>query len=603
MSLPPLLPQSNLMQTITPLGVAASPASTVKEGTQPEKNAKAPIESLQTLIRQLKITAPTTLTAKVEASGTVPQDLLSKLPANPKLTSLLTRPQGADPQATTPSTLWSTLRVARTLNILITHPNLAQHKGAQPNNPLTNPGSTLSVIVSPDGTMKIMPNQAQPASTAYNINSASANASASRSPTRVAPNSALNINITSSNASNNAYNNAAGATLSNTTTMHTSNTQTPMRNILSALSQLTHTLQSQQTLVATEPVSHLLNKLHTLNDSLKSLSPAIGQQLVPSKLLSTLMQPAHTNPLHIALSQLQAPNTSSNAQSAHINATNVNSAVIRPATVRPTTASALAPPTALLTDQLATQISQHSTAHKGESIQWLQQSLTLSQQLLIPEQRTPNTLSNTDLFSALLGSLPSAKRSAIQDIKESRHTIARWLTQELTQHIARTANGHIHNHAQNLERPNEWQQHIEIPLRWGDEFGSAQVRIEQKEAQHNKNTQNKAAASTDTQWEIAIDFELPQTPKNHEGIPQHTLKPQTLSVHLKLQPLKRQQSDLSVTFWSQTPALNQTIETRLSQLKQQLVDVGLNITQLSCHAGAPPIKPSTLQQSIIDIKT
>ncbi|WP_054113599.1 hypothetical protein [Marinagarivorans algicola] len=567
MSLPPLPPQSNLINIKAPLSVIP-PAGTVGQETPSNKTIKVPIESLQTLIHQLKITTPTLLTAKVEASGKVPQDLLSKLPTyNTQVTiDRSTQLHSATSQVTTQSTLWSKIRVASTLNLLITYPSPAHHKNTPSNNPLLNTGSTLSILVSPNSTIKIVPDQAQPTSTA----------------------------------------------LTNAAYTRTSNTQAATRNILSALSQLTDTLQSQQKVTTSEPVSHLLNKLQTLSNNLTSLSPAIGQQLVPRKLLNTLMQPAHTNPLRLTPLAPQAPsppnndlnntfnNAPSNTHHANIHTSKASTVFSpQPTASFASSATPLSPaPTPAFIEQLTAHISQHSTAHQGKTIQWLQQGLALSQQLLIPERGTPLAVSHTDLLTTLLGSLPSAKRSAMHDMKESRHTLARWLTQELTQHITRTASGHIHNHAHNLERSNEWQQHIDIPLRWGDEFGNAQVRIEQKEGQHNKNIHKATAEPTNTQWEIAIDFELPQD----------TLKPQTLSAHLKLQCLKlpqseQQQTDLSVAFWSQAPALNRTIEARLSQFKQQLSDIGLNITQLSCHTGAPPLKSSRLQHSIIDIKT
>ena len=159
------------------------------------------------------------------------------------------------------------------------------------------------------------------------------------------------------------------------------------------------------------------------------------------------------------------------------------------------------------------------------------------------------------------------------------------------------ASTQIQSHTHNLERPNEWSQQIDIPLRWGDEFGNVQLRIEQKKDETNNAENERKPPQKDNAWEIAMDFELPQY-TNASQAPQAPQAPQTMTAHLKLQ-----QSSLSVEFWSQDKMLNQTIESGLSTLAKQLQDSGLNITRMLCHQGIAPTKTKTLQQTIIDIKT
>jgi len=124
---------------------------------------------------------------------------------------------------------------------------------------------------------------------------------------------------------------------------------------------------------------------------------------------------------------------------------------------------------------------------------------------------------------------------------------------------------------------NSW--YVEIPVFSEGLFRPIQLQIdEERSADQPKN------AKQGRQWKITLGFEFEELGEFFATL---TLIENTLSA----------------TFWSERPQTLRRIEGELDILKKSLKSKGLEIKQLDCCKGTPPIQQSRLDQQLVDIKT
>ena len=60
---------------------------------------------------------------------------------------------------------------------------------------------------------------------------------------------------------------------------------------------------------------------------------------------------------------------------------------------------------------------------------------------------------------------------------------------------------------------------------------------------------------------------------------------------------------VSTTFWSERPQTLQLIRKEIEVLEGSLQQLGLEVKQIDCRKGTPPLKASRLDQQLVDIET
>ncbi|MCF7980845.1 MAG: flagellar hook-length control protein FliK [Pseudomonadales bacterium] len=124
---------------------------------------------------------------------------------------------------------------------------------------------------------------------------------------------------------------------------------------------------------------------------------------------------------------------------------------------------------------------------------------------------------------------------------------------------------------------NSW--YVEIPV-----FNEGLFRPIQLQIDEERSTNQSKDAKQGRQWKITLGFEFEELGEFFATL---TLIENTLSA----------------TFWSERPQTLRRIESELSILKTSLKSKGLEIKQLDCCKGKPPIQKSRLDQQLVDIKT
>lgn len=124
---------------------------------------------------------------------------------------------------------------------------------------------------------------------------------------------------------------------------------------------------------------------------------------------------------------------------------------------------------------------------------------------------------------------------------------------------------------------NSW--YVEIPV-----FNEGLFRPIQLQIDEERSTNQSKDAKQGHQWKITLGFEFEELGEFFATL---TLIENTLSA----------------TFWSERPQTLRRIESELSILKTSLKSKGLEIKQLDCCKGKPPIQKSRLDQQLVDIKT
>lgn len=135
--------------------------------------------------------------------------------------------------------------------------------------------------------------------------------------------------------------------------------------------------------------------------------------------------------------------------------------------------------------------------------------------------------------------------------------------------------------AENGNVQNTWQ--TEIPMRHGQEFIPLQVKLQREETpKQHAERQHESRDPLESLWRIELAFDL------------HPLGPLQVQAQLS-------QGRLSGQLWAEQPATAQLIERQLGELRERLLNCGLDVGDLQCHPGTPPQGPRTrLEQRWVD---
>lgn len=126
-----------------------------------------------------------------------------------------------------------------------------------------------------------------------------------------------------------------------------------------------------------------------------------------------------------------------------------------------------------------------------------------------------------------------------------------------------------------------WQ--AEIPIRHGQEFIPLQAKLQREETpQQQADGQREQRDPLESLWRIELAFDLPP------------LGPLQVQAQLS-------QGRLSGQMWAELAQTAQLIDSQLSSLRTRLLDRGLEVGDLQCHAGTPPQGPKTrVEQRWVD---
>lgn len=126
-----------------------------------------------------------------------------------------------------------------------------------------------------------------------------------------------------------------------------------------------------------------------------------------------------------------------------------------------------------------------------------------------------------------------------------------------------------------------WQ--MEIPVRQGQDVHPLTIQLEQKWVEDSEESTEKEAKRV-RQWNVMLGFDLPAVGK----------------FYAQLALLNER---LSVKFWAEQEKTLQQAQARLDTFKAQLEKEGIQIAQLQCVPGLPPIPKMSVNYSLVDIKT
>lgn len=125
-----------------------------------------------------------------------------------------------------------------------------------------------------------------------------------------------------------------------------------------------------------------------------------------------------------------------------------------------------------------------------------------------------------------------------------------------------------------------WQ--AEIPIRHGQEFIPLQAKLQREETPQQADGQREQRDPLESLWRIELAFDLPP------------LGPLQVQAQLS-------QGRLSGQLWAELAQTAQLIDSQLGSLRTRLLDRGLEVGDLQCHAGTPPQGPKTrVEQRWVD---
>ena len=122
----------------------------------------------------------------------------------------------------------------------------------------------------------------------------------------------------------------------------------------------------------------------------------------------------------------------------------------------------------------------------------------------------------------------------------------------------------------------------EILVRFGDHVQPLSIHLEEhwQETEKEDSTEQKSQVR---RWLVKLAFELP------EGC---------FHAHLSII-----EDSLSADLWLNHPELYKKADARMSELRSDLEDQGIRVKSLTCQPGEPTEPSTSLQTSLIDIRT
>ncbi len=127
---------------------------------------------------------------------------------------------------------------------------------------------------------------------------------------------------------------------------------------------------------------------------------------------------------------------------------------------------------------------------------------------------------------------------------------------------------------------NSWQ--VELPVRHADGgLHVFQLRIDEEERGGGTDGNDEEKVR---QWKVTLAFDLPP------------LGPMYAQIRLREQ-------HVATRFWAERQATLEAVRAELDGLKERLGALGLQVEELDCMQGAPPVRRTTLSQQLVDIRT
>ena len=124
---------------------------------------------------------------------------------------------------------------------------------------------------------------------------------------------------------------------------------------------------------------------------------------------------------------------------------------------------------------------------------------------------------------------------------------------------------------------NSW--HAEIPVFHDGQFRPIQIQIDEERGRDQSGDSRHGR-----QWKITLGFDFEELGEFFA----------TLNIV---------EGSISTTFWSEHPQTLERISNELEILQNSLTSKGLQVTQLDCRRGKPPLRETRLEQQLVDIKT
>ena len=126
---------------------------------------------------------------------------------------------------------------------------------------------------------------------------------------------------------------------------------------------------------------------------------------------------------------------------------------------------------------------------------------------------------------------------------------------------------------------------LDIPLKWPDTYGNAYMQIfPPKVTEDQRSPQEKERRKKQIRWRVYLELEL-----GTEG---------TLAVELSVA-----EKQLDAVFFAEKDALREKAAAQLQNLRNQLMDQGVQVTDIRCSDRKPPEQKMNLDYAIIDVRT
>jgi len=129
---------------------------------------------------------------------------------------------------------------------------------------------------------------------------------------------------------------------------------------------------------------------------------------------------------------------------------------------------------------------------------------------------------------------------------------------------------------------------LELPIRQGAELYSLTIHIDEEiryqEKEPDEGERRDSEREQVRQWQVKLAFELPQGGRLH--------------AHLSIID-----DSVNASLWAEDPQLLNKARQHLAELRERMINDGLDVKTLDCFAGSPPLAAIELRYNLVDIKT
>jgi len=219
------------------------------------------------------------------------------------------------------------------------------------------------------------------------------------------------------------------------------------------------------------------------------------------------------------------------------------------------------------------------------SSQLVKASSALTGVQLRGNQQAVATDSATRLLRFLQSLIDTQPQQRLEvDQRDLRQQLIQLLHQQVMASLAKMQMQQLHslNHQLTDTAPGSQSWVLEIPLKWGEETHSLELRIDEEWVEDKDNKRGNHQKIR--QWEVIISFELPTMGNFHAQ-------------------LKIVNDSVSATLWAEQQHTLQKAKQQLDELRSQLLASGVEVKKLECLPGQPPQKTMQLGYSLVDVRT